>query len=75
MNRYLEAQQIWDWIQWRLAPDVWIECQQVLRPDTPPVVSDPALSAGLAEILKASTTRARRITLLRQLLSIIKNGG
>lgn len=72
MTRALQAKQIWDWLQWRLPADVWMEAQQVLHP-TQPVPSDPVLVAGLAEILDPSTTRARRLQLLRQLLTIIKN--
>ncbi len=72
MTRALQAKQIWDWIQWRLPADVWMEAQQTLHP-TQPVPSDPTLAAGLAELVNPSTTRARRIQLLQQLLTIIKN--
>lgn len=73
-TRYFEAQQIWNWIQWRLPPSEWMEAQQVLHPGPPPV-TDPILSAGLAEIQAPGTTRARRIELLGDLLLYIRNFG
>jgi hypothetical protein len=72
-SRYLEAVQIWDWIQWRLPADLWLEAQQSIRDASPPVVQDPALVSGLAELQNAGTTRARKLQLLGQLLTIIKN--
>lgn len=73
MTRALEARQIWDWIQWRLPADLWLEAQQILRDTNPPTPSDPALASGLAELLSAGTTRARKLQLLQQLLLLIKN--
>lgn len=71
-RRFLEAKLIWEWIQWRLPADVWLEAQQVLAGNQP-TVTDPVLSAGLTELLAAGTTRARKLQLLRQLLNIIKD--
>jgi hypothetical protein len=73
MSRYLEALQVWDWIQFRLPPALWLEAQQVLRSNNPPTPSDPQIAAGLAELLLPGTTNARRLELLQQLLTIIKN--
>lgn len=73
MSRALEAQQIWDWIQWRLPADIWLEAQQAIRDPSPPTPLDPQLAAGLAELLDPLTTRARQLQLLGQLLNIIKN--
>jgi hypothetical protein len=72
VTRALQAKQVWDWLQWRLPADVWMEAQQVLTP-TRPTPSDPVLAAGLTEILAPETTQTRRIQLLQQLLTIIKN--
>jgi hypothetical protein len=73
MTRALQAHQIWDWIQWRLPADLWLEAQQAIRSQSPPTPTDPVLAAGLAELLAPGTTRARRLQLLGQLLTIIKN--
>lgn len=71
--RYYEARQLWDWIQWRLPPAVWLEAQQVLRDANPPPLTDPELVQGLATLLNPATTNAQKLTLIRQLLLIIKN--
>lgn len=73
-QRELEALQIWQWLQWQLEPDVRAEAMQELVGD-PPVPTDPALAAGFAELLLPTTTRARRVTLLRSLLRILKDAG
>ncbi len=72
-GRYFEAIQIWEWIQWRLPPDLWLKAQQVLREESPPTPQDPALAAGLTELLDSRTTDARKLQLVQQLLTIIKN--
>lgn len=72
MANALEADQIWDWIQWRLPADIWLEAQSRLRSPSPPTPADPLLAAMLAELQDPLTTRARRLQLLEQLLRIIK---
>ena len=71
--RYSDAIRVWDWIQWRLPADLWMEAQQVLHDANPPTPTDPVLAAGLAELIAPGTTRARRLQLLQQLLTFIKN--
>lgn len=73
VTQKLEAAQIWDWIQWRLTPDLWLEAQQSIRDANAPTPSDPALASGLAELLNPLTLRSRKLVLLQQLLNIIKN--
>lgn len=73
-TRVIEAKGIWDWIQWKLPPEVWLEAQDVLHNQTRPAPTDPQLAAGLAELLDPSTTIARRKTLIRQLLLVIRDG-
>lgn len=63
-----EAMQIWDWVQWRLPPDLWLECQGKLRSPSPPVPTDPLLAALFEELLSTQTTRQRRLQLLELLL-------
>jgi hypothetical protein len=72
-NRALEAKQLWNWIQPRLPPAVWLECQQILTDPTPPPLTDPELVQGLATLLDPATTNPQRVALLRQLLTIIRN--
>lgn len=71
--RKMEALSIWDWIQWRLPPEVWLEAQDVLHNATMPSPTDPQLAAGFAELINPATTNARKLILLRQLLNIIKD--
>jgi hypothetical protein len=73
-TRVIEAKGIWDWIQWKLPPEVWLEAQDVLHSQTQPNPTDPQLASGLAELLNPATTTARRKTLIRQLLLIIRDG-
>lgn len=67
----LEALQIWDWVQWQLPPDLWLECQSRLRSPTPPTPSDPLLAALLNELQNPQTTRQRRLQLLEMLLRYV----
>ncbi|RPH70245.1 hypothetical protein EHM76_06685 [bacterium] len=72
--RKMEAMSIWDWIQWRLPPEVWLAAQDVLHGTAMPTPTDPQLAAGLAELVNPTTTNTRKLTLIRQLLNILKNG-
>ncbi len=72
-DRNIEALQIWVWIAPRLPPDIWLACQDVLKDPTQPSPTDPDLAAGFAELLAPGTTNNRKLVLLRQLLTIIRN--
>lgn len=72
-SRYFEARQIWNWLQWRIPIDLWMEAQRILYDEDPSTPRDPELVAGLAELQNPATTRARKLVLLRQLLTIVKN--
>ena len=71
--RYFEALQIWDWVQWRLSIDLWLEAQQYLRGSAAPTPTDPQLAQGLALLLNPGTPRSTKLSLIKQLLDIIKS--
>jgi len=72
MSRELEAVQVWQWLRWRLPPDLYMEAQQALEGEAPQP-QDPQIAAGFAELRDPATSRARRLQLLRQLLRTIKD--
>lgn len=72
MNRYIQALILWDWIQWRLPPSIWLEAQQVLRGDDPPPITDPTLVQGLNQLLDPQTTNPQKLQLVRDLLLFIR---
>lgn len=73
--RELEALQVWLWLRWRLPPDLYMECQQALFEGPAPAPTDPQIAAGFAELQDPETTRARKLQILRQLLTLLKNSG
>jgi hypothetical protein len=74
LQRYADAVLVWEWLQWRLPPQVWFDAQRALAGETPPTVTTPAIANGLATILDPKTTDPQRLLLLQQLLGIIREG-
>lgn len=71
--RYHDARRAWEWLQWRLPPQVWFDLQKNLA-GPQPNFSDPVIAAGFAEIIDPRTTQQRQEELLTQLLQILKDG-
>jgi hypothetical protein len=75
LTRNEEALIIWDWVKYRLPPNLFLEALQELHSGPVPVIQDPQLAAGLAQLTNPQTPNTTRLSLLRQLVTIIRDSG
>ena len=70
----LEAKQLWDWVQWRLPADLWLEAQQILRDSATPNPTTAPVIQVRDVLVNPASTRQQKLNALNNLLLAIRNG-